>query len=99
MQPTFSDVIQSDTPTLVDFYADWCGPCQQMKPILQEIKTNLGNRIRIIKVDVDRAQAAAQVYHIQSIPTLLLFKKGNIVWRNSGVVAAQQLQQIIQQHI
>ena len=95
----FSQVIQSPTPTLVDFYADWCGPCKQMKPILVELKSKMGDAIKIIKVDVDSAQAAAQTYNIQSIPTLILFKNGSIVWRKSGVVAAQQLEQSIQQHL
>ncbi|TSJ47778.1 thioredoxin [Fluviicola chungangensis] len=95
---SFSEIINSDRPVLVDFFAEWCGPCKTMKPILEDLKSKLGNSASVLKVDVDKNPHAASKYQIKSIPTLILFKKGQPVWRQSGVVQANQLAQIIKQH-
>lgn len=98
MAQTFSELIKSETPTFVDFSAEWCGPCKMMAPILQELKTAVGEKVKIIKIDIDRNPAAASAYKVQTVPTLMLFKEGQVVWRQSGVVPTQQLQQVIEQH-
>lgn len=88
----FSEFLKSDTPVLVDFYAEWCGPCKMMSPILQELKSRLGARVSILKVDVDKNPRAVQVYNVQGVPTLILFHKGEMKWRQSGVVSVRELE-------
>lgn len=92
---SFKELINSDQPLLVDFHATWCGPCKQLAPELERLKQMLGERIRIIKIDVDQNPQAAAVYEVSGVPTLILFRKGQILWRQSGVVRAQQLAGII----
>jgi thioredoxin 1 len=98
MSTSFSDIIKSDTPTLVDFYATWCGPCKTMSPILEDFKNKMGDKVKVIKIDVDKNPKAASVYQVRGVPTLVLFKGGQIKWRQSGVVMAQDLVRVVQQH-
>ncbi|MCD8540759.1 MAG: thioredoxin [Leadbetterella sp.] len=95
---TFEEIIDRDKPVLVDFFAEWCGPCKMMPPILREVKSKVGDAADIIKVDVDINQAVAAKYQIRSIPTLMLFRKGKALWRQSGVVPAAELEKIIKHH-
>jgi len=91
MATKFSDLINSEVPTLVDFYAEWCGPCKQMKPILESVKNTVKDHARILKIDVDKNPQLAASFNIQGVPTLVLFKSGEVKWRQSGVVSSQQL--------
>lgn len=92
----FSELIKSDVPTLVDFSAEWCGPCKMMKPILDEVKSTLGDQVKIVKIDVDRNPAIAQNFQIQGVPTLIVFKNGVVKWRQSGVVQPAKLKEVIE---
>ena len=95
---SFAELIQSETPVLVDFYADWCAPCKQMIPILEQIDTAFAGKAKIIKVNTDKNQGAAEYYQIRSIPTMLIFQKGEIVWRHSGTISFQDLSSVLHQY-
>lgn len=94
----FNDIINSENLTLVDFFATWCGPCKQMHPVLEQLKQELGDSIRIVKLDVDKNDALAAAYRIQSVPTLMLFRSGQVVWRQSGAMKLNDLKAIINQY-
>jgi thioredoxin 1 len=85
MKGSFNDIIQSDKPVLVDFFATWCGPCKYQGPILEELATAIGDDARIIKIDIDRNQAVAAKYNVRSVPTLMIFKNGEVLWKEAGV--------------
>jgi thioredoxin 1 len=95
MNDSFQNLIDSDKPVLIDFYATWCGPCQMLGPILKEVKENLGERVSIIKIDVDKNQEIASVYQVRGVPTMILFQKGKQLWRQSGVLSKEEIIQTI----
>jgi thioredoxin 1 len=92
---SFGDIIKGNKPVLVDFSAEWCGPCKMMPPILKEVKDKMGESVTILKLDIDRNPAVAQAYGIQSVPTLIVFRDGQIKWRQSGVTRADQLKYVL----
>ncbi|WP_298781211.1 thioredoxin [uncultured Polaribacter sp.] len=92
---SFSEIINQDKIVLVDFFATWCGPCKTMNPILKQLKDTLGEKVSIIKIDVDKNQNLALKYQVKGVPTLMIFKKGKQIWRESGVFQKEQLVQII----
>lgn len=95
---SFTELISGRKPTLVDFYADWCGPCKMMKPILDDLKQRVGDRARIIKIDVDKNPELAAAYQVQGVPTLAIFSDGQLKWRQSGVQQAAVLEKLIDQY-
>lgn len=96
---TFGTIINGEMPVLVDFFAEWCGPCKMMPPILQQVNTQLGDKVRIIKIDVDKNPQLAAELNVASVPTLAIFHKGEIKWRQSGVQSANALIQLLNAHI
>ena len=95
----FQDTIAGDTPVLVDFFAEWCGPCKMMKPVLEKLKKKMGNKIIILKIDIDKNISLSSEYRIQSVPTLVLWKQGEIIWRQSGALSLNELEQILLSYI
>jgi thioredoxin 1 len=98
MKSSFSNIIESKTPVLVDFFADWCGPCKMLVPILKEVKDELGDTIKIVKIDVDKNQPLASKYQVRGVPTMILFKDGKQLWRQSGVLQKNDLLGVINSH-
>ncbi len=96
---TFNEIIQANTPVLVDFYATWCGPCKAMSPIIDDVAKQVQGKARVLKIDVDKNPMAAASYQVKGVPTLILFKNGKQLWKQSGVVDAQKLIQIINQNL
>lgn len=98
MKNSFQNIINSKTPVLVDFFAEWCGPCKVLGPILKQVKDELGDQVKIVKIDVDKNQPLAQKYQVRGVPTMILFKEGKNVWRQSGVLQKNDIVKVIQSH-
>ncbi len=98
MKSSFNNIIESKTPVLVDFFADWCGPCKMLALILKEVKNELGDTIKIVKIDVDKNQPLASKYQVRGVPTMILFKDGKQLWRQSGVLQKNDLLGVIKSH-
>lgn len=94
----FEDIIKSEKPVLIDFFATWCGPCKMMHPILEELHAKVGDKARIIKIDIDKNEQLAALYNVRSVPTLMVFKNGKMEWRESGVQQVEKLEQILAQY-
>ena len=95
---TFSDLIKSDKPVLVDFYADWCGPCKAMEHIVKEVAKTMDGKARIIKINIDKNAKAAQAYNVHAVPTFILFRNGNILWRHPGMIDKASLLSVLAKH-
>lgn len=93
---SFGQLIKSGTPVLVDFYADWCGPCKVMNPVIKEVATAVSGKARVIKIDIDKSPQAARAYQVMSVPTFIIFKDGKIVWRHSGTIDKSRLVAILE---
>ena len=95
----FNEIINSEQLTLVDFFATWCGPCKTMHPVLEQLKEQKGDRLRILKIDVDKNEALSASYRVQAVPTLMLFRKGKLLWRQSGALSLSQLSGIVKDYL
>jgi thioredoxin 1 len=93
---SFKELIQSETPVLVDFHATWCGPCKQLAPVIEKVASKFSNRLKVIKVDIDKNASAAQAYQVKGVPTMILFKQGKVVWRGSGYMDEVKLSKTLQ---
>ena len=98
MKSSFKNIIDSEVPVLVDFYADWCGPCKMLAPILKQVKEDMGDGLKIVKIDVDKNQKLASKYNVRGVPTMMLFKDGKQLWRQSGVLQKNDIIAIVKQH-
>lgn len=96
---SFSDIINKDTPVLIDFFATWCGPCKAMSPILDDLKKQMGEQVSIVKIDVDKNPGVAAKYQVRGVPTLIIFKSGEQLWRQYGVYSAHDLKAILNQYL
>lgn len=99
MKGNFKELVNSNKPVLIDFYAEWCGPCKALSPVIKELAKEVDDKVRIIKIDVDKNHALAQRYNIRGVPTLALFKNGQIIWRQSGFQSKQQLLSVLNQFV
>lgn len=99
MKSSFNDIISSNKPVLIDFYADWCGPCKMLAPILKDAKDELGEAVSIIKIDVDKNQELANKFQVRGVPTMMLFKGGKVLWRQSGVIPKEQIVQVVKSNL
>lgn len=98
MKSSFNDIINDEKPVLIDFSAEWCGPCKTLAPILKEVKTEMGDAVKIVKIDVDKNQELAGKFQVRGVPTMILFKKGKQLWRQSGVLQKHQITEVIRSH-
>lgn len=98
MKSNFSEIIKDEKPVLVDFHADWCGPCKTLAPILKDVKSELGDDVKIVKIDVDKNQELAGKYQVRGVPTMILFKNGQQLWRQSGVLQKAEIIEVIKSH-
>jgi thioredoxin 1 len=98
MKSSFNKLISAEIPVLVDFYADWCGPCKMLAPILKQVKDQMGDAVKIVKIDVDKNQALAAKYQVRGVPTMILFKAGNLLWRQSGVLQKEDIVKILKSY-
>ena len=96
---SFTDIINSEKPVLIDFFATWCGPCKSLSPIIQDVAKDMGDSVRVIKIDVDKNQAVSQKYQIRGVPTMMIFKEGKQLWRQSGVLPKDQIKAELKKHI